>query len=45
MMNKIKRVMAIVMMGCMLLTFTTVSSNTGIMPCGESVITNSRELV
>lgn len=38
-MNKMKRLMAIVMMGCMLLTFTTVSSNTGIMPCGEGIAT------
>ncbi len=37
-MNKMKRLMAIVMMGCMLLTFTTVSSNTGIMPCGEDLV-------
>lgn len=42
-MNKMKRLMAIVMMGCMLLTFTTVSSNTGIMPCSD-IEENSREL-
>ena len=34
MMNKLKKVMATVMMACMLLTVVGVSSDEGIMPCG-----------
>ena len=37
MMNKMKRVMATIMMACMLLTVVNVSSDAGIMPCGEEI--------
>lgn len=36
--NKMKKVMAMMMMTCMLLTVVNVSSNEGIMTCGEEVI-------
>ncbi len=35
MMNKLKRVVATMMLACMLLTVTSVSSDAGIMVCGD----------
>lgn len=37
MMNRLKRVVATMMLACMLLTVTSVSSDAGIMVCGESI--------
>ena len=37
MMNKLKKVMATVMMACMLLTVVRASSDAGIMPCGAYI--------
>lgn len=46
MLNKLKRAMATVMMACMLLTVVNVSSDAvdEIMPCGQEVIENNRDL-
>lgn len=43
-MNKMKRVMAIIMMASMLLTIVNVSSDAGVMPFKESVGESVREL-
>lgn len=43
MMNKMKRVMATIMMACMLLTVVNVSSDAGVMPCGD-ICLESEEL-
>ena len=44
MMNKMKRVMATIMMACMLLTAVNVSSDAGVMPCEEMFEETRREL-
>lgn len=46
MLNKLKRVVATVMMACMLLTVVSVSSDAeaGIMPCGQEIIEDHRDL-
>lgn len=44
MMNKMKRVVATVMMACMLLTVMNVSSDTEIRICGEVIVTDTKEL-
>lgn len=38
MMNKLKKIMATVMMACMLLTVVRASSDAGIMPCREYAV-------
>lgn len=43
-MNKMKRVMATIMMACMLLTVVNVSSDAGVMPCDKVVDESVREL-
>ena len=45
MLNKVKGMLAVVMMACMLLTIGSVSSNAeyGVMPCGEAVETEITE--
>ena len=45
MLNKVKGMLAVVMMACMLLTIGSVSSNAeyGVMPCGEEFEKNKDE--
>lgn len=44
--NMLKRVMATVMMACMLLTVVNVNSDAinGIVPCGQEIIEDHRDL-